>query len=351
MKRINSNNIYNELWELLGMFESKSYVCEKVAYNFKGIDVNELNVRIDIITSSVRQAREYFKASEKVSILTSPLLVNYGMINLAKALYYLKQPDISKNYFSKHGADVYPSDYSSVVEVKLKIKDFGSFISLGKCYNEKKLQKEIYLKTLLAQIPEVSQLYEETYNTYSKVLYSQPIKYGYKLFSSERDKTNILEYLKKNNEDIFSRGIIMNSINREQGYILSLTQTMAGDLTDNIIKTSKDKTYINIEKKDFRYNQITISYLTILAYSMLVRYYPNNWEKFIDKNFSKEYQIIYKSVLACKETFITEISKMIIGDDILFINDDDKNGESIDLKKLYRDLKKIDREEKFLKNG
>lgn len=351
MKRINSNNIYNELWELLGMFESKSYVCEKVAQNFKEIDVDELNTRIDIITSSVRQAREYFKASEKVSILTSPLLVNYGMINLAKALYYLKQPDISKNYFSKHGADLYPSNYSSVIDVKLKIKDFGSLISLGKCYDEKELQKEINLKTLLAQIPEISQLYEETYNTYSKVLYSQPIKYGYKLFSSESDKTSILDYLNKNNEDIFSRGIVINSINKDKGYILSLTQTMAGDLTENIIKTSKNKTYINIEKRNFRYNQITIAYLIILAYSMLVRYYPNNWEKFIDKNFSKEYQIIYRSVLACKEIFIIEISKMIIDDDILFINDEDKFVEEIDLRKLYRDLEKIDREEKFLRNG
>lgn len=351
MKRINSNNIFNELWELLGMFESKSYVCEKVAHNFKDIAVEELNIRIDIITSSVRQAREYFKASEKVSFLTSPLLVNYGMINLAKALYYLKQPDISKNYFSKHGADVCQSNYSSIVDVKLKIKEFGSLISLGKCYNEKKLQKEICLKTLLAQIPEISQLYEETYNTYSKVLYSQPIKYGYKLFSSKCDQTSILEYLTKNSEDIFSGGIIFSPINKEHGYILSLTQTMAGNLTDNIIKTNKDKTYVNIEKKDFRYNQITISYLTILAYSMLVRYYPNNWEKFIDKNFSKEYQIISKSVLVCKEIFIMEISKLIIDDDILFINEEDKYVEAIDLRKLYRDLEKIDREEKFLKTG
>ena len=351
MKRINSNNIFNELWELLGMFESKSYVCEKVTHNFKDIAVEELNIRIDIITSSVRQAREYFKASEKVSILTSPLLVNYGMINLAKALYYLKQPDMSKNYFSKHGADVCQSNYYSIVDVKLRIKEFGSLISLGKCYNEKKLQKEICLKTLLAQIPEISQLYEETYNTYSKVLYSQPIKYGYKLFSSKCNQTSILEYLTKNSEDIFSRGIIFSPINKEHGYILSLTQTMAGDLTDNIIKTNKDKTYVNIEKKDFRYNQITISYLTILAYSMLVRYYPNNWEKFIDKNFSKEYQIISKSVLVCKEIFIMEISKLIIDDDILFINEEDKYVEAIDLRKLYRDLEKIDRKEKFLKNG
>lgn len=351
MKIINLNNIYKELWELLGMFESKSYVCEKVSANFKEISVGELNLRIDTITSSIRQACEYFKASSKVSILTSPLLVNYGMINLAKALYYLTQEDITENYFSKHGANVCLDEYLSIADVKIEVKDFGTLISLGKCYNEKELQKKISLGTLLAQVPDIAQLYEETYNTYSKVLYSQPTKYGYNIFSTERDRLDIYDYLVNNNKDIFSKGINISMVNKIQDYSFSIIQTMAGDLSRNIIETNSNRTYINIEKDGLRYNQITISYLVIFVYSMLVRYQPNNWEKFIDNNFSKEYQLIDKSITSCKETFIIEITKLMINEDIKFIADrDNKYIEPTDLRQLYRKLKEIEKEENFVLN-
>lgn len=46
----------------------------------------------------------------------------------------------------------------------------------------------------------------------------------------------------------FLEELYFHLLTKNMGDILSLTQTMAGNLTDNIIKTNKDKTYVNIEK-------------------------------------------------------------------------------------------------------
>lgn len=352
MKRINIDNIYNELWDLLGMFESKSYVCEKVAINFPSIEVSELNKRVDIITSSVRQSREYFLAANNVSNLTSPLLVNYGMLNLAKALYYLTQKDISSNPFSKHGIQLKSKDYQSLSDVKLDIKKKGAILDLISCYDEKKMLESISILDLLSQIPELYQLFQETYNTYSKVLYAKPIKHGYKLFSTKRDKAIISKYITDNYDDIFTKGIHLEILPDKSDASFRCTKCIGGDLSDNLLRTNTSNSFINIEKSKLRYSQITISYLIIFAYSMLVRYQPNNWERFINNDFSKECQIITKSIQICKEEFIIEVTKLLLSDDIeILTKDDDKNDEELDYKMIYRKIKEEAKRDSFVRNG
>lgn len=351
MKRINIDNIYNELWDLLGMFESKSYVCEKLYTNFGNLDVSELNTRIEIITSTVRQAREYFKASNNVSNLTSPLLVNYGMINLAKALYYLTQSTIENKHFSKHGVKLTEGTYNSIADINLEIKNVGSIIGLTTCYNEKKLKSLISLKDLLSQIPELYQLYEETFNTYSKVLYAQPTKYGYKVFSSKKDKDNIMSYIGKEHENIFTKGVFIQKSFKSSDHFFSITKAIGGDLTDNLLKTATSNTFINIQTKDNRYNQITITYLVIFTYSMLIRYQPNNWEKLINNDFSKECQIIFKSISVCREKYIIEVTKLLLGEDIEIITkDSDRLTEKLNYKEIYRNIKKEAKADAFANN-
>lgn len=113
MKIIYALDFEEEIWSLLGLFESAKYAANELVSRGLEFDQPELDLRASTIAYCVRQAREYFSASESVSLLTRPLLLSYGMLNLVKAVVIMRlspQSDL-ENLFHKHGVSV---DFSSI---------------------------------------------------------------------------------------------------------------------------------------------------------------------------------------------------------------------------------------------
>lgn len=88
-----TNNSEREIWRYLQLFSKESYVTKLV----------KEETATDQITSCIRQAREIYSLSRSTSLLTKPVLLYYGMQRLAKALIFLRNPNVNINDLKNHG--------------------------------------------------------------------------------------------------------------------------------------------------------------------------------------------------------------------------------------------------------
>jgi hypothetical protein len=109
-----SENAKSDLWNHIKFF-SNEYNCRKLLKGeIKGgrsiiySDSPELERKVKQITMCLKQATEYFSAAEEVSINTSPLLLFYGMLSLAKALIVSNKETIYLEDIQYHGLDTRP---------------------------------------------------------------------------------------------------------------------------------------------------------------------------------------------------------------------------------------------------
>jgi len=86
-------NPEKETWRYLQLFSKDSYVT-KLATEEKAKNQ---------VVSCIRQAAEFYTLSKSATILTKPILLYYGMQRLAKALIFLKNPDVDLKNLRTHG--------------------------------------------------------------------------------------------------------------------------------------------------------------------------------------------------------------------------------------------------------
>lgn len=90
---IKTNDPLRETWTYLRLFSNESYVSKLV---------KEEKIK-DEIVSCIRQAEEIYNLAKSSSVLTKPILLFYGMQRLAKALIFLKNPEVDINDLRNHG--------------------------------------------------------------------------------------------------------------------------------------------------------------------------------------------------------------------------------------------------------
>jgi hypothetical protein len=90
---IRTGNPEKETWRYLQLFSKESYV---------GKLVKEDAPKNQII-ACISQAAEIYNVSKSASILTKPILLFYGMQRLAKALIFLRNPNVNLHDLRTHG--------------------------------------------------------------------------------------------------------------------------------------------------------------------------------------------------------------------------------------------------------
>lgn len=137
----------SEIWFRLSEDESEYTVRRKMIqyYDEEGIDYNdsELDKTVSFFVYSLKQGREYFAASKRVSILTRPLLLFYGIMCLAKLPIILNNPRYPVQLAEQRGLRMHGLGYHKnrsdelVVENDIvKIHDQGTFSSLYLFFKE-----------------------------------------------------------------------------------------------------------------------------------------------------------------------------------------------------------------------
>ena len=109
-----SENPNNDLWNHIKFFSSEHNCRKLLKGEIKGgrpliyLDSPELEKKVKQITMCLKQATEYFAAANEVSINTSPLLLFYGMLSLAKVLIVFNKEEIFLESVQYHVLETRP---------------------------------------------------------------------------------------------------------------------------------------------------------------------------------------------------------------------------------------------------
>ena len=333
-KIIYTNDPQNEIWLLLGLFQSKQFVKDKLKIKYPTISEPELDIRTDSIIYCIRQAREFFVSAQQVSVLTSPLLLSYGMLNLGKALVYYRSPEGTdfKDLFKKHGLKFQRNDEAkSFADEYIEIRKNGTYPQIAKSYDQIAYENiQISLKNLLSQVPDLAEMYQFIYNEYPRVfpLYKGKGTKNICMNSGE----NCQKFIEKFNElkpIIFDLHKISREIfNSNEVTTISILENFRGTDTktlkelDLIIPSVSGVEYFCavpvIESKAIVLKELSIHYLLIFSYGMLSRYHALKWGRFIDPNFSIEAEIINKSIQVSRSRFLHLLVGYLFGEDFKF---------------------------------
>lgn len=313
-KIIFTDNPQREIWSLLGLFESKKFVSDKLKERFPSLSEEALQTRTDGVTYSVKQAREFFSSSDQVSLLTRPLLLSYGMLNLGKALVFYKSPEdtIFESYFKSHGLNfaTCASDQSLANE-HVEIKRSGTYLEISHFFSQQAYpNKRISIKDLLSQIPDLSDMFIFVYKEGPDVMPLKKSKLGYSVGCSTEHSIQYEEKMKGIGQYLKENKVKRQTFMSEHGNSIHLMPPIGKTLVelDLSLRSISGVEYfrifpmINLEPLILR--EASIHYMLIFSYGMLARYQAARWGKYIDPNFSNEAEIINKSIFICKIKYL-----------------------------------------------
>lgn len=187
MEELYSRTLEEGVWRYLDLFSQLAYL-EKATGSLK---------RANLINLCLRQGKEYYQTSKEATVLTKPLLLFYGMLNLSKALILLRKPSVTPDNFQYHGLTTKPKNGSppatrrSLMPLWCRVSG-GVFPQLLRCgtkerYNMRAttgLRQVIIDKT--TQYPRQPQLAEENVYCVSEIIAVIP-----ELFQLVLDHTKI----------------------------------------------------------------------------------------------------------------------------------------------------------------
>jgi hypothetical protein len=178
---------------MLSYFESehnaREYLAEKLQKEFSQLEINELAKNLSV---DMQAAREYYRAAQNVSPLTRPLLIYYGMVNLAKVLHIASKGEAPEG--KKHGLKTVKPWNLILAELSVKIKQYGIFPEFYHCYSNEDIHAASFsLKQLFSQVPELKIAFETVYKEKSLSLKVIRVRHGISIVDSELKKYEKLE--------------------------------------------------------------------------------------------------------------------------------------------------------------
>jgi len=296
IEKILTENPYEEMWNYLGYFKSYKN-CYNYLNNVNNVDFRQK--RAYLLKYLISQAHEYFLSYKRVSMLTQPTLLYYGILSLSRFSVLIKRghPDSTKS----HGVILTDQVSPDLFDFKVRITRKGTFSELYKTiyieddyYSDFKLIKgtEWSLKELFSMVPEINNLFEETFNAKSLAIKIEKfVNSGYddclrvnESFFDKMDEKNIDEFLcniKHLDKYYLPPQHLSNSVK-----IFYKRPSPDGDIIKtNIMREEYLISGIQKGTNIIIFPEIIVHFLILYILSMLSRYHINEWgiENFEDK--------------------------------------------------------------------
>ncbi|BCJ87462.1 YaaC family protein [Effusibacillus dendaii] len=170
--RLRTEEPYRKMWDTFVYFENEQTASRYLRERYEKIGLPDPQRSAYLATPKlifgIKQARQYYRAAESCDIMTKPLLLYYGMMSLARAFIASCDPDYPSNTsVLKHGLSTrkLKRDSYQFMEDEIRIQKDGLFIVLhqllgGSPFSDK---QKVYIKNLLAVIPELADGYQRLY--------------------------------------------------------------------------------------------------------------------------------------------------------------------------------------------
>lgn len=311
-----------EQWQLLEIYSYPNNICKY----FKNNNMDEPSEeKIEYITNSILQAKEYFFLAQNATLYTQPVLVYYGYINLLSATYVLKNGEIPN--VQNHGMAIIKSG-NSIGEIKIHLNNEKSgalaiFANLLDTSLDIKKLKDLRINELFSVIPETLDYYIMSYA--NNPIHVIPVdEVIHKKYKEDRIKNYYIKLLKDSIESLRNSKYIKNNYLPIQYSENSEYTFLRRKITysEEYVYCVNHKKYINIpfeQKNDELKIDSKISMLIILyELSVLCRYNPSIWNKFIKLDSSGEKLLIQSFINWCIRLIPNYILNIIENADIVF---------------------------------
>ncbi|APU09681.1 hypothetical protein A5M85_05100 [Cellulophaga lytica] len=341
-----TNTPIKDIWEHL-KFVSVENNCKRllkgeIASSRELIYTNDavLTKKSREISMCLKQANEYFIASETTSINTSPLLLYYGMLSLSKALIVANNEEIYLDNIKYHGLETRPrydflKEYSEneslwQIEKEYAVTNNGVFSHLVNILDEFSFEQSsvIEFKDILKCVPELWGIYEKYYNEKPNILglYSSKIQtepdYNLKLYIQGKESNVMLATIPElendfniANELYHSQSIEFSSkgLDSFPKYIGIQTPQVGGNYLIKGIRYYNGSDYIN-----HYISPESLDYIAMYILSVCVRYKQVLWGQVISGESSGTISLIQLYINTIKRRFPNRILESLFNERFVY---------------------------------
>jgi hypothetical protein len=328
----------------LSYFENEHNAREFLKKKSEKLTEAELIDTAKTLAFTMQTAREYYKSALRVSSLTQPLLIFYGMSALSKVLFmttYLKISPSKGHGLATPNQRDFAEDFS---KLSTRIQKDGTFPQFHSCYSKDNLRNiRFTLKELLSLVSETKVEYETVYKEKSQAIKTSMEKHGLTLVDTELEKYGNLGerlplYFPKITFVKFGEGIII-----QNAPTLQLTRSLSGE----------EYVVLPLEKRGkFMFiPELSVHFLIAYLFGMVSRYYPKEWGEIIDGKTSGEIYIVQKFLEVTKRKFPNLILNKLLGREFVFVNPQLEEEKRLDDDELERIRKYIHEKDSFELRG
>jgi len=333
---VHSETPVEEIWSRLSYFESE-HNARKFLEKFP-LSNNVLNDISESLAFTMRAAREYYESADRVSLLTRPLIIFYGMTNLSKVLFMSTHG--RKSLSKGHGLTTPKPEVFE--ELSTEVRKDGTFPQFHSCYSEEKLcGMKFRMKELLSLVPEVKVEYETVYDTKSQALKISRIQHGIRIVDTEIEKYGNLAA---------SLPSFFPQIIQVQSFQSTVVIFSSQDIPT--IRAVSGEEYLvlplNKHNKNVFLPEMSVHFLIMYLLGMISRYYPKEWGEIIKGEESGEIYIIQKFLETTTRKFPNLILNKLRNRDFIFVSPQLETGKALNreqMEEIYRFVSK-----KWLRN-
>lgn len=302
IKNIYSESPEIEQWNLLEIYTYPTNIIKYFSTYEKETPTEEI---INYIINSISQAKEYFFLSKKATLYTQPVLIYYGYINLLSAYYVMKNGEIPA--IKNHGMSLLNIN-ETIGDIKVHMNNekegaLAIFNSLIGNIDFKKY-RDLSIKELMSVIPEILDYFEISYP--DENIHILPVeKIVHKNYTEDRVENRYIikvdnsiyglrniKYINENYLNIqFSKDSQYTYLRRKITY------------KSNSVYSIFNRKYIPIpfffDSNEIYVNREISMLMILYSLSVLCRYHPTVWNKFVKQDSSGENLLIQSFLNWC----------------------------------------------------
>lgn len=325
---VHSENPVKDMWSRLGYFENEHNVREFLRED-KKLDEEALLDTAKRLAFTMQTAREYYKSASRVSLLTQPLLIFYGMVALSKVLFiatYGKESPSKGHGLETPNQKDFEEDFA---KLSTRIQRDGTFPQFHSCFcKDKFFNIRFTIKELLSTVCEIKVEYETVYHEKSQAIKAQKDRFGLRLVDTELKKYGDLE---KELSNYFSFSTVQsfeNSLLIWNPENIHKTRALSGE--EYLVLPLKKN-----EKRLFL-PEMSTHFLVMYLLGMVSRYYPKQWGEIIEGKTSGEIYIIRKFLETTTRKFPNLILNRLWNRAFVFVSPQPEREKRLDDNELER---------------
>ncbi len=338
-----TDNIEQDSLNIISLYTDTDYTKKRILKAYGGLKPARQTRVANLIKSFLNQANSFLTETDE-NIFSSPLTLFYAINNYSKAICYANNPN--ETVAGAHGIDIAnpESELEKITElgdIRVKVNSKGAFSSLLMITGDDlKTNDVICLKEVFSLIPELRELYYARYSEEPNIFLLRPVglkETSYEVFiqSDEMDSIAARDFsLMKNNslhfETTDKSAYVWRDANSTEERKRNATYS---DIFGNIYCTNG----INVNSKQVKISKMVCLYICYYAFSMMVRYHPDNWMKFCD---SVDVGIIKKLLINCRREMMVEVLRLLSGQNYTFAKKIYPTEDELDSHEVLKVLKK-----------